>query len=163
MKKVLSSDGGSSDVLSHVESTCWEPTQRKEEKERGEYYASNKSDESAHMCVCVHACVRVCACACVCVCVCACVREAWWPIDRLQLRAKDLKVAGSNPGHSNCIESLDKAVYSHCLSSPSCKWVPDRLRLGRQSITSCTFTIFRSCGLGPGGTSGARIKCHSAI
>ena len=78
------------------------------------------------MCVCVRLCV------CVCVCVCLCV-EAQWP-DGLVARICNRKVPSSSPGQEKkvaCVVSLDKALYSHCLSPPSCKngtW----LRLGRQ-------------------------------
>ena len=102
-----------------------------------------------------------------CVCECVCVEvEAQWPggwcagfgIWNCMFQVQAL---ARNKKKTACIVSLDKALYSHCLSPPSCK--NGYLTLVGEAKDRWVARIPSSSDCGPGRTSGAHAISHCAI
>ena len=91
--------------------------------------------------------------------------EVQWPggwgagfgIIRFQVQAP----ARNKNKKSHCVVSLDKALYSHCLSPPSSK--NGNLTSVGEAKDRWVARIPSSSGCGPGGTSGAHAISHCAI
>jgi len=132
---------------------------------------------SCIFCTCVRSYVHVCMCVCmyefVCVCVsvyvCAYMRGCgclfvWASIARWSgNRPSNPKVVGLIPscGHSDIIDvSLNKKLYSHCSSPPSCNISGYLVITGEANIKLLSMSTNR-CG--PGGTLGAHTITLSMV
>ena len=92
-----------------------------------------------------------------------CVCEAQWP-DGLVAWICNRKVPSSSPGQEKkvaCVVSLDKPLYSHCLSPPSCK-IGYLTSVG-EAKDRWAARIPSSSGCGPGWTPGAHAISHCAV